>query len=198
MLTENYIEQRRSRAVPETFYGNPPATRDTAHKVSEHRIRYWDCRPMEPDPAAIVAPADAHLLVGALQQTSRLFRKHQLFEFEELFGKEKPIWRRVFRRGDYAVLSLTPDKYHYNHVPVAGMVWDVYEIAGVHQACNSAKTVAHDTPYSQNRRTVTIIDTDVVNGTQAGFVAPLRRALRCGECENPASSRVFASRASGC
>jgi phosphatidylserine decarboxylase len=149
----------------------PPETLDTARKVFERKIRYWECRPMDPDPAAIVSPADARLVVGSFQQTSSLFLKDKFFEHEEMLGKDKPIWRRVFRGGDYAVLRLTPDKYHYNHVPVAGVVQDIYEIDGVFQSCHPAVVVAQATPYSKNRRTVTIIETDVPNGAQVGLVA---------------------------
>lgn len=150
---------------------DPLETLDTARKVFERKIRYGACRPMEPAVDAIVSPADARLLVGSFERTSRLFLKDKFFEFEEMLGKDKPIWRRVLRDGDFAVLRLTPDKYHYNHVPVAGVVKDVYEIDGVFQSCHPAVIVAQATPYSKNRRTVTIIDTDVPHGTQAGLVA---------------------------
>jgi phosphatidylserine decarboxylase len=149
----------------------PPDTLDTARKVFERKIRYWDCRPMDPTLESIVSPADARILVGSFMQTSRLFLKDKFFEFEEMFGKDKPIWRRVFRGGDYAVLRLTPDKYHYNHVPVSGIVQDIYEIDGVFQSCHPAVIVAQAAPHSKNRRTITIIDTDVESGSQVGLVA---------------------------
>jgi phosphatidylserine decarboxylase len=150
---------------------DPVEDLDTARKVFERRIRYWACRPMEPCVDAIVSPADARLLVGSFGRTSRLFLKDKFFDFEDMFGKDKPVWRRVFRGGDFAVLRLTPDKYHYNHVPVAGVVKDIYEIDGVFQSCHPAVIVAQATPHSKNRRTVTVIDTDVPRGTQAGLVA---------------------------
>ena len=150
---------------------DPLETLDTARKVFERKIRYWDCRPMEPDAAAIVSPADARLLAGSFQQTSALFLKDKLFRYEEMFGADKPDWQNAFRGGDYAVLRLTPDKYHYNHVPATGVVRDIYEIDGVFQSCHPAVVVAQASPHSKNRRTVTIIDTDVANGTQVGLVA---------------------------
>jgi len=148
-----------------------PATLDTAHKVFERQIRYWDCRPMASDLSTVVAPADARLLVGSLQPGSSLFLKDKFFDGDELLGRDKPLWRRVFRGGDYAVLRLTPDKYHYNHVPVSGVVRDIYELDGVYQSCHPAVVVAQATPHSKNRRTVTIVETDVPNGSQVGLVA---------------------------
>src|SRR5215475_7965647 len=40
-----------------------PDTLNTARKVFERKIRYWDCRPMPDDRFAIVSPADARVLV---------------------------------------------------------------------------------------------------------------------------------------
>ena len=167
------MRQRLARQLGIAFAecAEPPQALDTARKVFERKIRYWDCRPMAPDPAAVVSPADARLLVGSFRQTSHLFLKDKFFDHDEMFGKKKPIWRRVFRGGDYAVLRLTPDKYHYNHLPVTGVVQDIYELDGAYQSCHPAVLVAQATPHSKNRRVVTVIDTDVPGGTQAGLVA---------------------------
>jgi len=150
---------------------DPPETLDTPRKVFERKIRYWECRPMETDSSAVVSPADARLVVGSLERGSQLFLKDKFFDYDEMLGKDKPHWRRCFRSGDYAVLRLTPDKYHYNHVPVSGVVRDIYEIDGVFQSCHPAVVVAHAMPHSKNRRTVTIMETDVPDGTQVGLVA---------------------------
>jgi phosphatidylserine decarboxylase len=77
----------------------------------------------------------------------------------------------VFQNGEFAIFRLTPDKYHYNHTPVAGKVVDIYEIPGGYHSCNPGAVVAEATPYSKNKRVVTIIDTDVGGGTNVGLVA---------------------------
>jgi phosphatidylserine decarboxylase len=74
-------------------------------------------------------------------------------------------------RLDFTDFRLTPEKYHYNHTPVAGRVVDFYEIDGEYHACNPGAVVAMITPYSKNKRVVTIIDTDVHGGTRVGMVA---------------------------
>jgi phosphatidylserine decarboxylase len=148
-----------------------PETLDTARKVFERQIRYWECRPMDADNDAIVSPDDARLLIGSLERGSSLFLKDKLFSFEDILGHDKPVWQRCFEGGDYAVLRLTPDKYHYSHVPAAGAVRDIYEVDGVFQSCHPAVVVAQATPYSKNRRTVTILETDVPGGSQIGLVA---------------------------
>lgn len=154
-----------------TECADPPETLDTPRKVFERKIRYWEVRPMDPNPLAISSPADARILVGSFLRTSNLYLKDKFFRFDEIFGKGKLAWYDAFQGGDFAVLRLTPDKYHYNHIPVNGIVRDAYEIDGVFQSCHPAVVIAQATPHSNNRRTVTIIDTDVEGGTQVGLVA---------------------------
>src|SRR5262245_15158629 len=160
----------------------PPETLNTMRKVFERRIRYWDCRPLPPEPNAVVAPADARVLVGSFDETSALFLKGKFFDFEELLGEDKTCWLESFAGGDFAIFRLTPDKYHYNHTPVAGVIRDFYEVRGRYHACNPTAVVTEVTPYSKNTRTVTVIDTDVEGGSQAGLVAMIEvTALMIGE-----------------
>jgi phosphatidylserine decarboxylase len=139
--------------------------------VFERKIRYWECRPMPKNPRAIVSPADSRMIPGSLSETSGLFLKGKFFDFEELLGEDKEEWLRAFEDGDYGIFRLTPDKYHYNHMPVSGMVRDIYEIPGHYHSCNPGAVVMVATPYSKNKRVVTVIDTDVPGGTKAGLVA---------------------------
>jgi len=161
---------------------DPPESLDTARKVFERRIRYWECRPMPPDPRVVVSPADAKVLVGSLDERWALWLKDKFFTYEELLGRDQPEWLRAFRGGDFAIFRLTPEKYHYNHTPVAGKVLDFYAIDGEFHSCNPGAVVALATPYSKNRRYVTIIDTDVDDGTGVGLVAMIEIvALMIGE-----------------
>jgi len=161
---------------------DPPETLNTMRKVFERRIRYWDCRPLPPERNAVVSPADARVLVGSFDETSALFLKGKFFDFEELLGGSKSGWLRSFAEGDFAIFRLTPDKYHYNHAPVAGVVRDFYEVRGRRHACNPSAVVTEVTPYSKNTRTVTVIDTDVKGGAQVGLVAMIEvTALMIGE-----------------
>jgi phosphatidylserine decarboxylase len=155
---------------------------DTPRKVFERQIRYWDCRPLHDDPQSVVAPADARILIGSFRDNSMLFLKEKFFDFREFLGIDKPEWLTAFEDGDFAVFRLTPDKYHYNHTPVAGRVVDIYEIAGSYHSCNPGAVVEVVTPYSKNKRIVTIIDTDVPDGTGVGLVAMVEVvALMIGE-----------------
>lgn len=171
-----------------------PHTLDTARKVFERRIRYWDCRPMPDDRRAVVSPADARVIVGSLDEAGSLEIKGKFFAFEDLLGAARKVWLKLFRGGDYALLRLTPDKYHYNHTPVAGRIVDHYEIEGDYHSCNPQAIVTEVTPFSKNRRVVTIIDTDVAGGSRVGRVAMLEIvALMIGGIVQCYSSRGYES-----
>ena len=171
---------------------DPPGELDTARKVFERRIRYWECRPLPEDPRAIVSPADARVIVGSFAETSQLFLKDKFFAFEELLGRDQKGWQAVFAGGDFTVFRLTPDKYHYNHAPVSGQVVDIYELDGTFHSCNPQAVVALATPYSKNRRVVTMIDTDVEGGSQVGRVAMIEVvAMMIGEVEQCYSAERY-------
>jgi phosphatidylserine decarboxylase len=171
---------------------DPHEQLDTPRKIFERRIRYHECRPMPADTDAVVSPADARVLVGSFQETSLMFLKEKFFSFEELVGYENSLWHEAFSGGDFAVFRLTPDKYHYNHTPVAGEVVDFYAIDGDYHSCNPSAVVSVVTPYSKNKRVVTIIDTDIPGGTGVGLVAMIEVvALMIGDIVQAYSTKGY-------
>ena len=149
---------------------HPADTFVSPRQVFERQIRYWDCRPMEENPDTVVAPADSRLLCGELAETPALFVKEKFFTTGELLGPGSS-WAELFNRGSYAVFRLTPDKYHYNHAPVAGTVVDLYTLDGSYHSCNPRAVLALASLHARNRRVVTVIDTDLPGGTGVGLVA---------------------------
>lgn len=160
----------------------PPGYFTTPRRIFERQIRYRQCRPMAESPRAVVSPADARVIVGGLAAESPLFLKGKFFDYEELLGADRHRWLDAFADGDFAVFRLTPDKYHYNHTPVAGRVVDHYRLDGRYHSCNPGAVVEIVTPCSRNKREVTVIDTDVEGGTGVGLVAMIEVvALMIGE-----------------
>ncbi len=160
----------------------PLGTLDTARKIFERKIRYWQFRPMPGEPDTVVSPADARVLVGSFSRMSQIFIKEKFFHYAELIGSHRPEWIDAFQDGDVAVFRLTPDKYHYNHTPVAGRVLDIYDIPGAYHPCNPGAIMAMSASFSKNRRVVTIIDTDVPGGSRVGLVAMIEvAALMIGD-----------------
>jgi phosphatidylserine decarboxylase len=148
----------------------PIAYYDTPRKVFERQIRFWETRPMTADPGAVVSPADARVLIGSFAENSDLFIKEKFFGAEELLGTGSR-WHSRIADGIYGVFRLTPDKYHYNHLPVSGRIADFYEVDGQYHSCNPSALVALASLHAKNRRVVTIIDTDVEGGSRVGLVA---------------------------
>jgi len=144
--------------------------------IFERKICYWKTRPMDSDERTAVSPADSRMSLGSFRSESLLFLKEKFFSYDELLGSDKTEWLDAFRDGDYAVFRLTPDKYHWNHAPVSGIVRDFYRIEGSCHSCNPNAVVAEITPYSKNRRQVTVIDTDVEGGSRMGLVAMIEVA----------------------
>ncbi len=140
-------------------------------RVFERQIRFEELRPMPEDKGTAVSPADAMVLAGSFKEGSPIRIKEKFFEFKELIGADRPDWLWAFEDGDFTIFRLTPDKYHYNHVPVSGRVLDRYDIDGCFHSCNPGAVVQMVTPCSKNRRVVTIIDTDVDGGDGIGLVA---------------------------
>lgn len=165
---------------------------DSYRKVFERKIRYWETRPMNRNGATIVSPADSRVLIGSFQDHSALFLKEKFFDLGELLGLDRQ-WHERFAGGDFAVFRLTPDKYHYNHVPVSGKVVDYYMLDGGYHSCNPSAFVALASLYSKNRRVVTVIDTDVEGGTGAGLVVMIEVvALMIGDIvQTYSSDRYF-------
>ena len=187
---------------PEEIHGRVEDI-NTYRKLFERQIRYWECRPMTGEASCIVSPADARVLTGSFSETAALFIKEKFFNFRELIGQDKAHWSSVLENGDYAVFRLTPEKYHYNHAPVSGTVVDIYEMNGAYHSCNPGAVVESVTPFSKNRRVVTVLDTDVDNGTRIGLVAMVEivalmigRIVQCYsddryECPGPATKGLF-------
>jgi len=166
-----YTDFLRSSGIDLRECCDDPENLDTLRKMFERKIRYRECRPMPDDPDVIVSPADSRMIVGSFCDSSHLFIKGKFFDYEEMLWTDKKTWLKAFGDGDFAVFRLTPEKYHYNHTPVAGKVVDFYQIPGSYHSCNPNVVLSMATPYSKNKRVVTIINTDVDGGTRSGLVA---------------------------
>lgn len=169
-----------------------PSKLDTARKLFERKIRYWECRPLPNLQRCVVCPADSRVAVGSMADTSELLIKEKFFSFPELLGGQRNTWMSNFEGGDYAVFRLTPEKYHYTHTPVSGMVRDFYGVSGRYHSCNPNATVRLVTPHSKNKRVVTVIDTDCAGGTGVGFIAMIEVvALMIGHIDQRYSEHKY-------
>lgn len=170
----------------------PVEEMDTPRKIFERKIAYWRCRPMDESPGVIVSPADSRMLLGSLDESSSLHLKGKFFDFPELLGEENAVLWKRFDGGEWAVFRLTPDKYHYTHAPVSGVVTEFYGVDGRFHSCNPSAAIALATPLSKNRRVVTVIDTDVQEGSGVGLVAMVEIvALMIGDIRQCCSEKRY-------
>jgi phosphatidylserine decarboxylase len=179
----------RQSGVDLTECVDSPESFTTVREIFERKIRYWDCRPMPAYASMAVCPADSRALVGSLQETSTIFIKEKLFDLWELLGVDREPWCEAFSDGDFAVFRLTPEKYHYVHIPESGIVEDFYEIRGRYHSCNPGAVISLTNPLAKNRRVVTILNTDVDGGDGLGLIAIVEVvALMVGQIEQCYSS----------
>jgi len=189
----NYLDIHQQLNINPGECLDAPEKLNSLRRIFERKIRYGVCRPMPNDPCAVVSPADSRMLLGSFQEESGLFIKDKFFDYEEMFGVNKRTWLSAFRDGDFAVFRLTPEKYHYNHTPVAGKSSTSIKFP-VYHACNPHAVISVVTPYSKNKRVVTIVDTDVEGGTKAGLVAMIEVvALMIGDIAQCYSEKQYES-----
>ena len=157
-----------------------PSAFKTVRDIFERKIDFKNFRYMDNDYRAIVSPCDAKVLIGSLSETSIFYIKNKFFCFEELLQNKN--YEKIFNGGDFAIFRLTPDEYHYNHMPVSGILEDIYQIDGPYHSCNPHVVKVIATPYSKNKRVITIINTDIENGSKIGKVAMIEiAAMMIGE-----------------
>ncbi len=185
-----------SDAVGMPIAGSAASWRD----VFGRKIEFWRSRPMSNNQFEVVCPSDSRVLLsptcnGATVNdcSNRIEVKNKLFSNQELVGKEK-AWASNFAQAQWAIFRLTPEKYHFNHVPVSGVVLDVYSLDGAYHSCNPLVASHEIRPTSRNARLITIVDTEVAWGSQVGIVAIVEVvALLIGRIEQCYSAHCYES-----
>lgn len=151
-----------------------------------------DARPLDPDPQAILSPADGVISqLGAIEH-GRIFQaKGHSYSVLELVGGN-PEHASLFQGGQFATVYLSPRDYHRVHMPLGGTLRDMIYVPGDLFSVN--RVTAENVPrlFSRNERVVCLFDTPAgpmglvlvgamivasVETVWAGLVAPHRRQL---------------------
>ena len=170
-----FANRARARAFSETLgllnlaECLEPDALTSPRAVFERKIRYWEFRPEPEAPRAVLSPADSRVIPACLAEHPMMEIKGKFFDLAELLGHAD--WVPRFENGDVAIFRLTPEKYHYTHTPVSGRIEDAFLVDGKCHACHPEAVVREVTPFSRNRRLVTLIDTEVEGGNRVGRVA---------------------------
>jgi phosphatidylserine decarboxylase len=111
-------------------------------------------RPVDPTPAILVSPADAHVqAAGAVPADGRLQQiKGRSYGLAELLGD--PAAAELFAGGSFATLYLSPRDYHRVHSPVAGAITRWSQLPGRRYPVNALSVKHIEGLYAVNQRVV--------------------------------------------
>lgn len=86
-------------------------------------------RPIDPDPATLVSPADGRVEdLGAIDPAATLLVKGKRYEVTDLLDEPEAAER--YRGGSFFIVYLSPRDYHRVHAPVAGPVTRARYVGG--------------------------------------------------------------------
>jgi phosphatidylserine decarboxylase len=99
-----------------------PESFETFNEFFYRRLKP-EARPIDPDPSAVVFPADGrHLVLPDLSSAGSVYAKDQSLDLDSLLPD--PEFATLFRGGSMAISRLCPVDYHRFHFPVSGRVGD--------------------------------------------------------------------------
>lgn len=126
-------------------------------------------RVIDPDPAALVSPADGRLDdEGPVDAAARFVVKGQDYDAAELLGSADEA--RAFEGGRYAVVYLSPRDYHRVHSPVDGVVRRVRHMPGTLYPVNDIGVAHVPRLFARNERVVVHVDTERFGAVAVVFV----------------------------
>ena len=115
-------------------------------------------RPVDPNPATVVFPADGrHLCVPNLSQCDGLFVKGQMFDLPTLLGDA--VLAREFADGALVLSRLCPVDYHRFHFPTGGRVGACRVINGPLFSVNPIALCRNIHILATNKRAVSVLET---------------------------------------
>lgn len=116
-------------------------------------------RPIDPNPSAIVFPADGrHLCVPDLSSCDGLFVKGEMFDLESLVGDAQLA--KDFAGGALVLSRLCPVDYHRFHFPTSGRAGPCHVINGPLFSVNPIALRKNIQILATNKRAITVLHTE--------------------------------------
>ncbi len=116
-------------------------------------------RVADPDPRALLMPADGHVSQCGPIEDGRIFQaKGQSFTAAELLGDEADA--RPFHDGLFATVYLSPRDYHRVHMPWTGTLRETVHVPGRLFSVGTAAVANVPRLFARNERLVCHFDTD--------------------------------------
>lgn len=118
-----------------------------------------DARTPDPDPHALLMPADGRISQCGAIVDGRIFQaKGQSFTAAELLGNAADA--APFRDGVFATVYLSPRDYHRVHMPWAGTLRETVHVPGRLFSVGTAAVASVPRLFARNERLVCHFDTD--------------------------------------
>lgn len=131
-------------------------------------------RPIDADPAAVVAPADGRVVAtGQVQNGGAIEAKNILLSAVDLLSDSQLAQR--FEGGQYQVTYLSPRDYHRVHVPCSGKVQRWHHLPGKLFPVNDGSVRREPDLFSRNERFVTVF-----SGAMGTFAVVMVAAVGVG------------------
>lgn len=106
-----------------------PAAYDSFNALFTRALRQ-DARPIDPDPRALLCPADSHISqFGRIHDGRIIQAKGHDYSAEALLGGSAER-AAPFTNGDFITLYLSPRDYHRIHMPISGMLRESVYVPG--------------------------------------------------------------------
>lgn len=116
-------------------------------------------RTPDPDPKALLMPADGHISQCGRIEDGRIFQaKGRSFTVAELLGDAEAA--RPFRDGLFATVYLSPRDYHRVHMPWTGTLRETVHVPGRLFSVGPAAVAKVPRLFARNERLVCHFDTD--------------------------------------
>lgn len=164
-----------------------------------------EARPLDPNPGAVLCPADGAVSQLGSIEHGRIFQaKGHSFSTLELLGGDSQM-AAPFMGGSFATVYLSPRDYHRVHMPLAGTLKKMVYVPGRLFSVN--QTTAENVPelFARNERVVCLFDTErgpmavVLVGAMivasietvwAGLVTPPKRELKTFDYDEAARGPI--------
>lgn len=118
-----------------------------------------DARTPDPDPNALLMPADGRISQCGAIENGRIFQaKGQSFTAAELLGREADA--APFQNGVFATVYLSPRDYHRVHMPWTGTLRETVHVPGRLFSVGPDAVASVPRVFARNERLVCHFDTD--------------------------------------
>lgn len=148
----------RKFGVDLTEAAQPDATAYPTFNAFFTRALKPGARVADPDPRALLMPADGHVSQCGAIENGRIFQaKGQSFTAAELLGDAEAA--KPFANGLYATVYLSPRDYHRVHMPWTGTLRETVHVPGRLFSVGTAAVAAVPRLFARNERLVCHFDT---------------------------------------